>query len=208
MVSTRKPAASPSRAGRLPLTGGALACNFANTSSGRGTLTHQEHLRCGDDVLAWAVHAGVLSGTDGTALARRLTPDRSRALFRRALALREDVHAVLRSIALGESPQLQRLEGLHRAYARCVARAHLLPKPGGFEWVWNVVEQPVEAVLGPISASGVKLLIEADHTRIKLCQGNACGWVFLDTTKNHSRRWCEMEVCGNRAKQRRRRSNE
>ncbi len=58
-------------------------------------------------------------------------------------------------------------------------------------------------MLGPISLSAMTTLLQADLTRIKQCQGEKCGWLFLDTTKNKSRRWCEMEVCGNRAKQKR-----
>jgi predicted RNA-binding Zn ribbon-like protein len=46
-------------------------------------------------------------------------------------------------------------------------------------------------------------LLQADLSRIKMCQGEKCGWLFFDATKNKSRRWCEMEICGNRAKQRR-----
>ena len=64
-------------------------------------------------------------------------------------------------------------------------------------------ETPVEAVLGPISLSALTLLQQADLTRVKQCQGEKCGWLFFDATKNKSRRWCEMEVCGNRAKQKR-----
>ena len=51
--------------------------------------------------------------------------------------------------------------------------------------------------------SALTLLQQADLTRVKQCQGEKCGWLFFDATKNKSRRWCEMEVCGNRAKQKR-----
>ena len=62
---------------------------------------------------------------------------------------------------------------------------------------------PIEAVLGPISLSAITILTQGDLSRIKQCQGEKCGWLFFDTSKNKSRRWCEMEICGNRAKQRR-----
>ena len=66
-----------------------------------------------------------------------------------------------------------------------------------------MADAPVEAALGPIALEAVKLFTEADATRIKECGGHACGWLFYDATKNKGRRWCEMEVCGNRAKQKR-----
>jgi predicted RNA-binding Zn ribbon-like protein len=49
----------------------------------------------------------------------------------------------------------------------------------------------------------VRLITEGDFHRIRECGGHACGWLFYDRSKNNRRRWCEMEVCGNRAKQRR-----
>jgi predicted RNA-binding Zn ribbon-like protein len=58
-------------------------------------------------------------------------------------------------------------------------------------------------VLGPIALSALATLGQADLTRVKRCEGEKCGWLFFDTTKNKSRRWCEMEICGNRAKQKR-----
>ena len=64
-------------------------------------------------------------------------------------------------------------------------------------------DAPVEAALGSIALAAVELFTEGDFSRIKECGGHACGWLFYDTSKNNRRRWCEMEVCGNRAKQRR-----
>ena len=88
-------------------------------------------------------------------------------------------------------------------YADCIKRARLAPDDGRFAWSWTPAQSPIEAVLGPIALSALTTLAQADLTRVKQCQGEKCGWVFFDTTKNKSRRWCEMEVCGNRAKQRR-----
>ena len=70
-------------------------------------------------------------------------------------------------------------------------------------WRWSVRDAPVEAALGPIALAAVKLFTEGDFHRIRECGGHACGWLFYDRSKNNRRRWCEMEVCGNRAKQRR-----
>ena len=58
-------------------------------------------------------------------------------------------------------------------------------------------------VSGPIALAAVRLFTEGDFHRIRECGGHACGWLFYDRSKNNRRRWCEMEVCGNRAKQRR-----
>ena len=124
-------------------------------------------------------------------------------LLAEALSLREDVYQLGVAIAAGRPAPPERIESLTRAHARALTRAKLSPIAGNFGWVWPPRESPVEAVLGPISLSALTLLQQADLTRVKQCQGEKCGWLFFDTTKNKSRRWCEMEVCGNRAKQKR-----
>jgi predicted RNA-binding Zn ribbon-like protein len=69
-----------------------------------------------------------------------------------------------------------------------------------FIWSWNPRHDVQTAILGPITLSALTLLMETDLSRTKRCAGQECGWLFFDTTKNKRRRWCEMRVCGNRAK--------
>jgi predicted RNA-binding Zn ribbon-like protein len=56
------------------------------------------------------------------------------------------------------------------------------------------------AILGPIAWPAISLLSTADFARVKQCPGDDCGWLFLDQSKNNSRRWCDMATCGNRTK--------
>jgi len=88
-------------------------------------------------------------------------------------------------------------------HAQCVRVGRLRKIKGLYGWTWNIDESPVEAILGPIVLSALSVVCQADLSRIKQCPGRDCGWLFFDATKNKNRRWCEMEVCGNRAKQRR-----
>lgn len=194
-----------SRAGSLPLIGNELALDFVNTSSGRGSPTQREHLVRAPHVVAWARHAKVLTPADGDALERAFAMDAKLAakLMKRALELREAVHAIALALATAREPAAADVDRLRRCHAECVARARLVPGGTTFVWAWDPREAPVEAILGPIALSALTLLTQADLSRIKCCRGEHCGWIFFDTTKNKSRRWCEMEVCGNRAKQRR-----
>jgi predicted RNA-binding Zn ribbon-like protein len=198
-------ASNESRAGSLTLIGGELALDFANTSSGRGWPTHQEHLRSAVNVVDWAGHARVLPPEDAAWMreAAREEPQISEHLFTRALELREDIHSVASEIAAGRAAPPDRIQSLTRTHALCLAKADLAPFGGRFVWSWAVRQASIEAILGPISLSAMTTLLQADLSRIKMCQGEKCGWLFFDATKNKSRRWCEMEVCGNRAKQRR-----
>jgi predicted RNA-binding Zn ribbon-like protein len=203
MVSNEIPGAS--RAGSLALIGGELAFDFTNTSSGRDWPTHQEHLRSAENVVDWARHAKLLGPADGEWLRAALGADAAlaRRLLRRALDLREALYAIGVAIAAGAPAPAPQVERLAREHAACLACARLAPDGGRYVWSWAPREAPIEALLGPIALSALATLSQADLTRIKQCEGEKCGWLFFDTTKNKSRRWCEMEVCGNRAKQKR-----
>src|SRR5262249_26037791 len=102
--------------------------------------------------------------------------------------------------ARGERPRKDDVDALAHAHAACVAGARLAPHEANFAWVWHPEDGIVEAILGPIALSALTTLLQSDLTRVKQCSGEHCGWLFFDTTKNKRRRWCEMEVCGNRAK--------
>jgi len=196
---------SRSRAGSLSLLGGTLAFDFANTSSGRGWPTHQEHLRSARDVVDWAEHAKLLSTADGAWLRDVLKSDPALAdlLLRRALDTRENIHAICVEIAAGRAVPPPRLDSLARAHAANLAHAHLVDENGRYVWSWEPQQWPIEALLGPIVLSALTTLTQGELARLRRCQNEKCGWVFFDTTKNRSRRWCEMEICGNRAKQKR-----
>jgi predicted RNA-binding Zn ribbon-like protein len=200
MVSFDSP---PSRAASLTLIGGELALDFANTCSGRGFDSHCDHLQRPEHVALWAAHAKVLSPADAEWLAEKAAADGAQGLLDAALALREDVYQLGAAIAAGRPAPLDRIESLTKTHAHALARARLAPIGDNFGWTWSPRETPVEAIIGPISLSALTLLQQADLTRVKQCQGEKCGWLFFDATKNKSRRWCEMEVCGNRAKQKR-----
>jgi len=197
-------ASPPSRAGSLPLVGGALAFDFANTQSGLGYESHQNHLRNAQNVAAWIEHAGSLSKEEVARLrAEIVDPKIAADLLNGAVALRAAIHAVGSAIAAGAAPPEDALAALAKLHLRCLKRAKLAVAKDAAGWRWSVAAAPVEAALGPIALSAVAVFTEGDFSRVKQCGGHACGWLFYDTTKNNGRRWCEMEVCGNRAKQKR-----
>lgn len=156
-------------------------------------------------MVAWARHAGLLNAADSEKILRATNHDPRLAAKLRtgARRLREFVYAIALSVASERAPEAETLQRLTRLHAKCIAEAELRPARGRFDWTWNAADRPIEAILGPIALSALALLTETDLSRLKQCRGNACGWLFFDVTKNKGRRWCEMEVCGNRAKQRR-----
>ncbi len=208
MTVTLKPDPNPeppSRAGTLALVGGALALDFANTQSGLGTDLHKNHLRLPEHVAMWIEHAGALSATEARQLRAEIgaRPATAADLLARASALRAAIFAVGSAVAAGAPPSDTALADLARLHVRFLERAELAVEDDRACWRWTAASAPVAAALGPVALSAVSLFTEADFRRIKQCGGHACGGLFLDTTKNNGRRWCEMEVCGNRAKQKR-----
>jgi predicted RNA-binding Zn ribbon-like protein len=195
----------PSRAGSLDLIADDLALNFANTESGRGFPSHQNHFREAANVVEWLRHAKALPVEEADWLGKRVAEraDLAADLLAQATELRAAIHGIGAALGRHSKPPEAALASLSALHARCVAKAELAPGALSCRWSWSVCASPVEAALGPIALAAVRLFTEGDFHRIRECGGHACGWLFYDRSKNNRRRWCEMEVCGNRAKQRR-----
>jgi len=202
----KKHSDNPSRAGTLSLVGHALALDFANTSSGRGGPEYLDHFREPADVVNWAEHAGVLDAPSARRMRKCLASAHPAfaSFFDDALVLREAIHRAAGAITMRTAPPEADLATIKAFCVRAIAAAELAPGPN-FRWTWPTNPPVPEAVLGPVALSAVGLLREGDLTRLKQCPGEHCGWLFFDLSKNNSRRWCDMAVCGNRTKARRHR---
>jgi predicted RNA-binding Zn ribbon-like protein len=192
----------PSRAGSLDLIGCELALDFTNTSSGRGFRSHQEHLRDFDTIMEWVEHARVMAPSDctyvRTTVAKR--PKLGRAVFEQVLKIRELIWTIGTALA-EQRPVPEKLRAsLTAAHAQNLRFAEMKMRDGAYIWTWDPRKDVQGAILGPITLSALTLLMEKELSRTKRCAGMECGWLFFDTTKNSRRRWCDMRVCGNRAK--------
>lgn len=191
--------ASP-RAGSLPRIGGALALDFCNSASGRGTAHFVENLFDFEDLLRWSVAQELLTAEAAADLERRLTPDERAAAFARAMVARGLLNRVFDAVARRETVAREDLAELATAAGEISRTGTLVPEGAGYAWRFEPVEAGADGPLRPIVRSAVEVLTRRDLARVKFCPGEGCGWVFLDQTKNASRVWCEMEVCGTRAK--------
>ena len=192
----------PSRAATLDLVADALCLNFTNTSSGRGTPMRQEHLRQWEHLLAWAEHAGVIDAPYRRVL--ELSGEHCGGeTLGPALELRETIYALFRAVNASQGAPASSLQPLNRTLSEAMAAAGIRPAAEGFTWGWPDDEPQPMRILWAIARSAAELLTGPDLDRVKFCPGEGCGWLFLDKTRNGKRRWCEMEVCGSRAKMRR-----
>jgi predicted RNA-binding Zn ribbon-like protein len=187
------------------LYGGVLCLDFVNTVDSRGTSEPGQHLRHYADLVRWGWHAGAL----GEPQARRLLATSARRTaaaaqtFAEAIALRETIYRIFVAIVRQGSPAPADLDRLHLAYCAALRHVRLTPAVGGYEWRWAEADT-LDRVIWPIVRSAVELLTSSDVARVKECANAAdCGWLFLDRSKNGSRRWCSMDDCGSRDKMRR-----
>jgi predicted RNA-binding Zn ribbon-like protein len=190
---------TPEYIGRLRKVGGDLALDFVNTEDGDPP---EECLRGYGDLLAWSVWVGLLSAEEGDRLAweadRR--PEDAEAVYREALALRGALYGVFRAVAEGKDTPEGDLETLRGYEREALSRGRLVRNGKGFGWEWEE-GRDFAGMLWPVAHAATALLTSGDLDRLKLCAG--CYWVFLDPSRNHSRRWCTMEVCGTDEKKRR-----
>jgi predicted RNA-binding Zn ribbon-like protein len=190
------------RAGSLTLLGGSLALDFANTESGRNSSHHLNHLEKGADLVSWAVHAKAITADEEVLARSTLQTHHGLAdqLLKQGCDLRNIIYRINADTADGKRPTQMIVRNLAEHYRHLLGVAEFDVVDDKYIWRWNVHTQLVAAILGPIAKSALDLLMNQSHARIKQCGGNCCGWLFYDLTKNNSRRWCEMSVCGNRAK--------
>ncbi len=187
------------------LRGERLCLDYVNTI-GRPLGPHpKEHLRNYPDLVRWGHHVGILADTEAKHLslegARR--PNEAAAAFGRALTLREALTRIFRAVAYEATPQEADLQRLQAEYLVSLGRARLTALGEGYGWTWAATDDVLSRPLWAVAHSAVDVLTVDDLARVKECPGaDDCGWLFYDTSKNGSRRWCSMESCGSRVKMR------
>ena len=191
---------TPQAIEEIRVLGGNLALDLVNTrDTGPDGEPGFDRLVDYDHVLAWAERMGVLSRGAADAAAHRSAqrPEEAATALGRIRALRSDIYEVFETIAQGQDPSQSSLNRLCLLYGEATARGLLVRQGDAFDWDWSNNEE-LDRVLWPVVHAAVQLLISGDLERIKRC--GRCSWLFLDATKNRSRRWCSMEGCGTHEK--------
>jgi len=193
------------------LTGGALCLDLANTLDNRKTATPRELLAGFGDLVAWGLQAGAVPDATARALLReaRAHPRSAARALERARQMREVLFAAFSAVAAGRVPPGAAMDRLNVALPRALGSRRLAQAAGSPAWAWIEQEPPyLDRVLWPAVVSAAELLTSAGLDRVRECAGERCAWLFLDHSKNRSRRWCDMTVCGNREKARRHRARD
>jgi len=206
MNVTRGSSAAPPKS--FQFIGGALCLDFCNSVGGKRESVAREHLHAYTDFLSWSQQAGLVENALLEASLRdaRRRPAEAAAVLKRAITLREAIYRIFLAGARKRKPKDGDLERLNAELRRSLPRLRIAASKQGFGWEWRRENGALDDALGPIARSAADLLVSGELLeKVRQCQGDNCGWLFLDASRNHSRCWCDMRDCGNRAKVRRHR---
>jgi predicted RNA-binding Zn ribbon-like protein len=189
------------------LTGGQLALDLANTISRRDDpQRRKEHLERYGDLVAFAKQSGVITQRQAKELcdyAEQHVRESVRC-FRKVIALREAVYRAFSAIAQGKAAGVGDLNLINDFAVEALQHRSLLRADGGYRWECRWDEKnPLERVLWPAAQAAADLLTSPELRILRFCEAPDCEWLFLDHSRNRSRRWCDMTSCGNRQKARR-----
>lgn len=185
--------------------GGRLSLAFANTADWHASDHPVEFLTSYSDLVAWSQHVGILTDHQAQRLLKKAAhrPEDATAVLERAIVLREAIYRIFSAISHGRPPQAADLATFNAELSRALAQSQIVSTTEGFAWDWAGTEGALDGMLWPVVHDAAGLLISEELDRVGQCADDRCGWLFLDASRNRSRRWCSMEGCGNRAKVRR-----
>jgi predicted RNA-binding Zn ribbon-like protein len=185
----------------------ALPLEFANTLHWHASDHPHETLHRYEDLLAWAAEKGAVTRRQAGTLSRRARrdPGPAQGVLRRAIALREAIYRVFVARVAGAAPAGDDVTVLNRELHRALLHYRVEIRAGGATWHLAAADAQPDGPLWPVVLAAVELLLSGELAgRVGQCADpSGCGWLFLDLSKNRSRRWCSIADCGNRAKQRR-----
>jgi predicted RNA-binding Zn ribbon-like protein len=180
-----------------------VALDFVNTLDDRYMREGpRELLPTYADLLRFCQQAGILTHAEAARLSALPYASQEKGL-RFAIELRELLARVFYRWVEGRSPSAEDRTALQRWSAVCARHRELQWKDGHLVWAWKALAGDAETPALLLAQHSLNLLIADEPLRLHACSSETCRWLFLDSSKNHTRRWCDMKTCGNRAKARR-----
>jgi predicted RNA-binding Zn ribbon-like protein len=180
---------------------------FVNTLSSRPLAAPVERLVSYDALVDWAreQHFVSAAAADRLLAEAKKHPHQAALVLARAKEFREALNGLAAAIDAGRQPAADVLATISDALAAAYANGRLVPHEGTLQWVAGA-EDDLNRIIWEIGRAAGRLMVSPRLGRVRACAASDCGWWFVDDTKNRSRRWCDMTLCGNREKLRRFRS--
>lgn len=202
---------------KFKLIGGDLSLDFVNTVNGRISNPNKKSGRdyCDQfvsdklanytNLIAWSLKAGLIDEKEAKKLSQisKVELPAGNAVLKRALNLRESIYRLCKAAIEGWQPEAADLERLNRELSLARRHQKLSAAKSVFVFEWIDRGGALDSMLWQISESAAEMLLKGDLSRVRQCGSDACNWLFLDTSRNRTRQWCDMKDCGNLAKVRR-----
>jgi predicted RNA-binding Zn ribbon-like protein len=155
------------------------------------------------DLLRLTTQLQMLTADQARKLGRTVGEEEARRVVASTAELREALAKVLYGRIDGTRPPAGQIQILEKQFHAAGLHRRLLTGESHLGWSWSGVERKAEIPLWMLAQAASELLVSSDAELIKDCGDPTCRWLFLDVSKNHTRRWCDMKTCGNRMKARR-----
>jgi predicted RNA-binding Zn ribbon-like protein len=192
---------------KFELIAGNVCLDFVNTLDDRPSTQPKELLKNYYELARFGEDTGILTGAQLDYFYERahLDPDRTKDAVRRAINLRESLHAIFVAVINKQKAPRLAMDTLNAnlhdvALHSRLVQGEMSQSEGGLKWRFDDMNSAYDAMLWPIARAAADLLASSDVAMVRACSSPTCQWLFLDTSKNHHRRWCSMKQCGNRAK--------
>ena len=185
---------------------GDLCLDFANTAAWHASEKPEEKLTGYEDVITWGEEGGLITPDAASRLRRLALEDPETALktFQAAHRFREALYRVFSNRYTNQPIEEEDLAVVNTAVQNAMLHLQLKPMADKFGWDWTPGYENPDFILWCVARSAAELLTSDQAARVRVCEDDrGCGYLFIDQSKNHSRRWCSMDSCGNRAKARR-----
>jgi predicted RNA-binding Zn ribbon-like protein len=176
------------------LVAGDLALDFVNTVGGNDSTADLDAIADYEQLLIWSLRAGAIDQDQADRLGRRRRrrTDEADQVVRRARRLRSDLYALFEDLVVGD-PVAPAWVKVRPAVAAAVATADVVVGESGAAWTWAGVRE-LDAPLHPVAHAAASLMTSPQAALLRRC--DRCRWLFLDQSRNHARRWCDMRTCG------------
>lgn len=202
---------------KFKLIGGNVSLDFVNTVNGRISNPNKksgrdycdrfvsDKLENYADLILWSLKAGMINQIEAKKLLQisKAQSQTANTVLKRALNLRESIYRLCKAAIEDWQPEAEDLEKLNRELK--LARRHQKFSSAETVFVFEWIDRrgALDSMLWQISESAAEMLLQGDLTRVRQCESDVCNWLFLDTSRNRTRQWCDMKDCGNLAKVRR-----
>jgi predicted RNA-binding Zn ribbon-like protein len=180
-----------------------VCLDFANTNDWHASEQPVENIHSYAELVGWGKQAGILSDEIADQLARLEVerPGFAERAYHTAIQVREAIFRIFSKRYAGQPIAEEDMHMLNSIVRQAMAHRELVPEGEDFKWKWVDDVDKTDILLWTVALSTANLLTSEKASRVRVCEDDrGCGALFIDMSKNHSRRWCSMESCGNRAK--------